>query len=41
MPYWLHILIRSIIYILVLMIMTRLLGKKQISQISFFEFQAR
>lgn len=38
MPDWVHILIRSIIYILVLMIMTRLLGKKQISQISFFEY---
>ena len=35
---WVHIFIRSIVFILVLIIMTRLLGKKQISEISFFEY---
>ena len=35
---WAHIFIRSIVFILVLIFMTRLLGKKQISEISFFEY---
>lgn len=35
---WVHIFIRSIVFMLVLIIMTRLLGKKQISEISFFEY---
>lgn len=35
---WVHIFIRSIVFILVLILMTRLLGKKQISEISFFEY---
>ena len=35
---WAHIFIRSIVFILVLIVMTRLLGKKQISEISFFEY---
>ena len=35
---WVHIFIRSIVFILVLIFMTRLLGKKQISEISFFEY---
>lgn len=35
---WLEIFIRSLVFILVLMIMTRLLGKKQLSEISFFEY---
>jgi uncharacterized membrane protein YcaP (DUF421 family) len=35
---WVQIFIRSIVFILVLIITTRLLGKKQISQISFFEY---
>ena len=35
---WVHIFIRSIVFILVLIVMTRLLGKKQISEISFFEY---
>ena len=38
MSEWVHILIRSIVFILVLIVMTRLLGKKQISEISFFEY---
>lgn len=35
---WSQIFIRSIVFILVLIIMTRILGKKQISEISFFEY---
>ena len=35
---WVHIFIRSIVFIIVLIVMTRLLGKKQISEISFFEY---
>jgi uncharacterized membrane protein YcaP (DUF421 family) len=35
---WVQIFIRSIVFILVLIVMTRLLGKKQISEISFFEY---
>src|SRR4051812_48290490 len=35
---WVQIFIRSIVFILVLIITTRLLGKKQISEISFFEY---
>jgi len=35
---WAHIFIRSIVFIIVLIIMTRLLGKKQLSEISFFEY---
>jgi uncharacterized membrane protein YcaP (DUF421 family) len=35
---WILIFIRSIIFIVVLIVMTRILGKKQISEISFFEY---
>ena len=35
---WVHIFIRAIVFILVLIFMTRVLGKKQISEISFFEY---
>jgi uncharacterized membrane protein YcaP (DUF421 family) len=35
---WAQIFIRSIVFILVLIFMTRVLGKKQISEISFFEY---
>lgn len=38
MPEWLHIVVRSFLYIFVLIILTKVLGKKQISQISFFEY---
>ncbi|KAA9019552.1 DUF421 domain-containing protein, partial [Niallia endozanthoxylica] len=38
MSEWAHIIIRSVIFIVVLIFMTRLLGKKQISEISFFEY---
>ena len=35
---WTLIFIRSIIFIIVLIVMTRILGKSQISEISFFEY---
>ena len=35
---WILIFIRSVIFIVVLIVMTRILGKKQISEISFFEY---
>ena len=35
---WALIFIRSVIFIVVLIVMTRILGKKQISEISFFEY---
>ena len=35
---WTLIFIRSVIFIVVLIVMTRILGKKQISEISFFEY---
>lgn len=38
MSEWSHIIIRSFLFLLVLFIMTKILGKKQISQISFFEY---
>ncbi|WNS73774.1 DUF421 domain-containing protein [Bacillus sp. DTU_2020_1000418_1_SI_GHA_SEK_038] len=38
MSEWSHIIIRSFIFLFVLFVMTKLLGKKQISQISFFEY---
>lgn len=38
MPGWIHIIIRSIIFLLILLITTKILGKKQISELSFFEY---
>lgn len=38
MPMWVSIVIRSLTALIVLFIMTRLLGKKQIGQLSFFEY---
>lgn len=38
MPDWLDIIVRSILFLLILFLMTKLLGKKQISQLSFFEY---
>ncbi|MBS4193003.1 DUF421 domain-containing protein [Bacillus sp. FJAT-49705] len=35
---WSQIIVRSFIFLFVLFIMTKILGKKQISQISFFEY---
>ncbi|MGM1021830.1 MAG: DUF421 domain-containing protein [Bacillota bacterium] len=38
MPDWLHISLRTLLAIAVLFIMTKLLGKRQVSQLSFFEY---
>lgn len=38
MSEWSHIIIRSFLFLFVLFVMTKVLGKKQISQISFFEY---
>lgn len=38
MSEWTQIFIRSIIFLLVLLVLTKMLGKKQISEISFFEY---
>ncbi|MFE8697355.1 DUF421 domain-containing protein [Cytobacillus sp. FJAT-53684] len=35
---WSHIIVRSILFMLVLFFFTKILGKKQISEISFFEY---
>ncbi|GER70541.1 hypothetical protein BpJC7_18440 [Weizmannia acidilactici] len=38
MPEWFEIVLRSILFIAVLFLMTKILGSKQISQLSFFEY---
>lgn len=38
MPLWLEVVVRTLASALVLFILTRLLGKRQISQLSFFEY---
>lgn len=38
MPGWILITFRSIIFLLILLITTKMLGKKQISELSFFEY---
>lgn len=38
MPEWLHIFMRSVIFLVALFLITKWLGKKQISQLSFFEY---
>lgn len=38
MPEWLDVIVRSILFVVVLFFMTKLLGKKQIAQLSFFEY---
>ncbi|WP_066368724.1 DUF421 domain-containing protein [Neobacillus fumarioli] len=40
MPGWIFIITRSIIFLLLLFITTKILGKKQISELSFFEYVA-
>ncbi|MBO0962068.1 DUF421 domain-containing protein [Neobacillus sp. MM2021_6] len=40
MPGWIFIIFRSIIFLLLLFITTKILGKKQISELSFFEYVA-
>ncbi|MCQ6282711.1 DUF421 domain-containing protein [Bacillus sp. EB600] len=38
MPGWIDIAFRSILFLLILLITTKMLGKKQISELSFFEY---
>lgn len=38
MPEWLNIAVRSLIFVIVLFLITKWLGKKQISELSFFEY---
>lgn len=38
MPEWLDIAVRSLLFVVVLFFMTKLAGKKQIAQLSFFEY---
>ncbi len=38
MPEWLQIVLRSILFVILLFSMTKMLGKKQISELSFFEY---
>ncbi|MFD0692892.1 DUF421 domain-containing protein [Paenibacillus sp. GCM10027628] len=38
MPDWLHIIVRSLVTLITLFVLTRILGKKQISQLTFFEY---
>lgn len=40
MPGWVFIIVRSVIFLLLLFLTTKLLGKKQISELSFFEYVA-
>lgn len=38
MPEWLDIAVRSVLFIVVLFFMTKLVGKKQVAELSFFEY---
>jgi len=38
MPVWLEVIVRTLVAVVVLFILTRLLGKRQISQLAFFEY---
>jgi len=38
MPGWIYIIGRSLLFLLLLFITTKILGKKQISELSFFEY---
>ncbi|MCD1162663.1 DUF421 domain-containing protein [Peribacillus frigoritolerans] len=38
MPDWIEILLRSFFFLIVLFLITKVLGKKQLSQLSFFEY---
>ncbi|QHZ45937.1 DUF421 domain-containing protein [Bacillus sp. NSP9.1] len=40
MPEWLDIIVRSVIFVIVLFLMTKLLGKKQLAELSVFEYIA-
>ena len=38
MPVWLDTMVRSVLFMIVLFLITKWIGKKQISQLSFFEY---
>lgn len=38
MPDWLDVIVRSVLFLLILFIITKILGKKQIAQLSMFEY---
>ncbi|MGE7762737.1 DUF421 domain-containing protein [Peribacillus sp. NPDC097895] len=38
MPDWVEIILRSLFFLIVLFVITKVLGKKQLSQLSFFEY---
>ncbi|MGG4070891.1 DUF421 domain-containing protein, partial [Bacillus tropicus] len=38
MPDWLEIALRTLLAIVVLFVMTKILGKRQVSQLSLFEY---
>jgi uncharacterized membrane protein YcaP (DUF421 family) len=38
MPDWLDVIIRSVLFLLILFVITKILGKKQIAQLSMFEY---
>lgn len=38
MPSWVDILIRSFVFLALLFFVTKILGKKQISELTFFEY---
>ena len=38
MPDWIHVVLRSILFMIILFIITKILGKKQIAQLSMFEY---
>ncbi|MHC9536158.1 hypothetical protein ACWH4J_13360 [Enterococcus faecalis] len=38
MPEWLEVVIRSLLFVVVLFLITKWLGKKQLSELTFFEY---
>ncbi|CEG25030.1 DUF421 domain-containing protein [Peribacillus simplex] len=38
MPEWLEVFIRALLFLIILFLVTKLLGKKQLSQLSYFEY---
>ncbi|MBM7552239.1 DUF421 domain-containing protein [Thalassobacillus pellis] len=38
MPDWLEVVVRGFLFVIILFLMTKLLGKKQLSELSFFEY---
>ncbi|HER2179698.1 TPA: hypothetical protein VJS57_001710, partial [Streptococcus pyogenes] len=38
MPDWLDVFVRALLFLIILFLVTKMLGKKQLSQISYFEY---